>query len=171
MGLVKLIFLCLFMFGMGLGIGFGLVIRRVEIYWYHLTGIALVVLLNMFVFSYLGRVMGEWLSLRVIEVIIGLCIVALGVMLTILPAQFPGFRDLLLLMTAWQLEIVVLSYGYAQLYSFSFILATFVCVVAMACILLGMILADRKWSNWRLQKMLPVAPGILLVLIGFFKVL
>ncbi|EGL81711.1 hypothetical protein CathTA2_2897 [Caldalkalibacillus thermarum TA2.A1] len=151
--------------------GFGFATRRVVVVWYHLVAIVLSVFLISLSFSFLGDWLRDFLSIRFFEVVIGLVLVGIGIVLTLTPPLYPGGKDLLLLTLAVQLDTGLFSLSYGLSHGRGTGMAVFISLLLLGSMLGGMMLGQRRWSNWRLNLALPYLASVAMILIGLIRML
>jgi hypothetical protein len=151
--------------------GFGITTRRVVVVWYHLAAIVILTLMISLASSFLGRLLKDFISFRFLEVMLGLGIATIGVLIMISKPIYPGHRDLYLFLLAIQLDVCLLSFKYGQSHEGGYGLAFTISLLLLGSIVGGMAFGGRRWENWRIQMLLPYVSGLLLLLIGFIKVL
>lgn len=153
----------------GIIVGFGFIVRKIALVWYHLLAIFLLTMLNGVTSSFVGQYL-TFLSVRAVEILVGLAIVVIGLLLIRLKPSYPGISDLLLLTLALQLDVGLLCFHYAQSYSAGYGLAFTLAILILGSIVFGMVLAQKRWNNWRIILLYPYLPSICLCLIGVMKV-
>lgn len=171
MGTIHLIYLFAITLVIGGIVGFGCSTRRVTILWYHLAGIVLLTFIISLVSLYMGKVMGGFFSVRVVEVMVGLGLIGIGTLLAIIKPEYPGLRDLLLFVCALEMDVLLLSYHYAQNDDRGYTLAYVICFLLLGSIVGGLMFGQRRWANWRVKLLLPISSAVLLIMIGLVKVL
>jgi hypothetical protein len=163
--------LSLFTLLIGAIAGFGFTTRRVVVVWYHLAGIVILTFMVSLANSFLGNLLTELFYFRFLEVTLGLGIVGLGIALMILKPIYPGLKDLFLFCLVIQLDVSLLSFHYGQSHEGGYGLAFTISLLLLGSIVGGMVFGGRRWSNWRMQMLLPYVSGMLLLLIGIIKML
>lgn len=170
MEILKWAALSLFTVFIGAIAGFGFTTRRVFIVWYHIAAIILFIFMVSLASTFIGQFL-TFISVRVLEVLVGLGLISLGIILIRSKPMYPGSKDLLLLTLAIQLDVILLSFHYVQTYQAGFGLAFTISLLLSGSIVGGMILGQKRWSNWRVVMLLPYVPGICFILIGVIKVI
>lgn len=171
MEIVKWTLLSLLTTGHGAVVGFGITSRKIIVVWYHIAGLILLSFLLSIASSFMGQWLGDWLSIRALEVLFGLFIIGIGIYLVLNKPSYPGYRDLLLLSLALQIDVFLLSFYYGLTHQGAYGLAFTLALLLLGSVVGGMIYGGKRWSNWRIQLLVPQLAGILLVIIGLIKVL
>lgn len=169
MEILRWMMLSLFTMFFGFVVGFGLVARNVVVAWYHLIGCVIFVFMVSISSSFMGHVLRDIISYRVVEIVFGLGIAALGVVLMLSKPVFPGHRDLTLFFAALFFDVIILGYHYGQTHDGGYGLAFTISLLLSGSIVLGMTFVNRPWFNWRIKMLLPHLPGAMILLIALFK--
>lgn len=171
MDILRWVILSLFTLFTGAIAGFGFATRRVVIVWYHLAGIVILTLMFSISSSFLGHLLKNVFSIRFIEVVIGLGIIAIGVMLIVYKPSYPGNKDLFLFILAIQIDVFLLSFHYGFSHEKGYGLAFTISLLLLGSIVCGMAIGGKRWANWRIQMLLPYISGMLFIIVGLFKML
>jgi hypothetical protein len=169
--MVKWIIMSFFTIFLGAVVGFGFSTRKVVIIWYHIVGITLLIFFVSLASGYFGRLLGDFFSQRFLEVMVGLGLLAIGGFLMLSKPLFPGTKDILLFSTAILLDVFLLSFEYSRTHPSGFALAFTIALFSLGSIVGGIIYGSRRWSNWRVQMLLPHLSGLILFLDGTYKLL
>jgi putative Ca2+/H+ antiporter (TMEM165/GDT1 family) len=169
--MVKWVIMSFFTIFLGAVVGFGFSTRKVVIIWYHIVGVTLLIFFVSFVSGYFGRLLGDYFSQRFLEIMVGLGFLAIGGFLMLSKPLYPGTKDILLFSTAIQLDVFLLSFDYARTHPSGFVLALTIALFSLGSIVVGIIYGSRRWSNWRVQTLLPHLSGLIIFLVGTYKLL
>jgi|GEM_PF-3868992 len=151
--------------------GFGLASRKVVIVWYHLAGVLIFSYMVSLSSSFMGHLLGEYISYRFLEIMISLIMIALGVVLFISKPVYPGSKDFLLLSFFVLLDVILLSYRYALSHEGGYGLAFTISLLLIGSIVCGIVLGSKRWANWRLQMIIPYVAPSFIILVGVMKML
>lgn len=154
---------------LGANLGFGMVARKIAVIWYHLVVIFLATLVLSLACIYVGQYL-TFLSVRAVEILVGLGIMALAVVLFLSKPNYPGSIDLFWLTLALELDVGLLSFRYVQAYPVGYVPSFFLSLLLLGSIVGGMVLAKIRWFNWRIMLVYPYLPSMFLFLIGLLKV-
>jgi hypothetical protein len=169
--ILRLAILSIFTLFTGAIAGFGFATRRVVILWYHLAGIVVLTLMFSVSSSFLGHLLKNVFSIRFLEVIIGLGIIAIGVLLIVSKPSYPGNKDLFLFVLVIQIDVFLLSFHYGISHEKGYGLAFTISLLLLGSIVSGMAFGGKRWANWRIQVLLPHISGMLFIIVGIFKML
>lgn len=150
-------------------VGYGFTTRKISVVWYHLAGIFIVTLIVSLMASQVGQFAKGFISVRFLDVIVGLTLIAIGSLLITKKPSFPGRKDLLLLVGALQIEVVLLHMHYAQTHDKGVVFAIITSLLLLPSIIGGMVLGQKRTMNWRFHLIKPYFVCIGMILIGLLK--
>lgn len=119
----------------------------------------------------MGHMLKNVFSIRFLEVVIGLGIIAIGILLIISKPSFPGNKDLFLFILAIQIDVFLLSFHYGFFHEKGYGLAFTIALLMLGSIICGMSFGGKRWANWRIQMLLPHISGMLFIIVGLIKML
>lgn len=151
--------------------GFGFATRRVVIVWYHLAGIVILTLMFSISSSFLGHMLKNSFSIRFLEIVIGLGIIVIGVLLIVSKPSYPGNKDIFLFILAIQIDVFLLSFHYGFSHEKGYGLAFTISLLMLGSIVSGMAFGGKRWTNWRIQMLLPHISGMFFIIVGLIKML
>lgn len=171
MEILKWSMLSMFTLFIGAVAGFGFSTRKVVVAWYHIVGIVIFTYMVSLASSFIGHLVGEYISYRFLEVTISLGMIVIGILLFISKPIYPGNKELILFTLFIQLDVFLLNYHYALLNEGGYGLAFTISLLLLGSIVLGIVAGARKWLNWRVQMLIPYTSAVLVVLVGVVKML
>jgi hypothetical protein len=150
-------------------VGFGISTRKTSIGWIHLVALFALTFCISLSGAFFGKWMGQFLSPRALEMMVGLTMIVLGVLIAISPPAYPGFRDMLLFIGALQANVMLLGYTYGAENEAGYGFPVMMSLLFVICLLGGILLGQKRWRDWRIKTALPYISPACIVLIGIMN--